>query len=140
MYSAREASQRRRADDLARGQRDFQIDALRRAAAEERAAGRHPQVVSLLGDALALDPSSPRGRRDLGVALLTAGRAAAAVPQLDVAQRADPTTDGARLLAEAHAAAGNLAASQAATAEHARLAGRDARDRVARLTGGPSSP
>jgi len=135
-----EASQRRRADDLARGQRDFQIDALRRAAAEERAAGRHLQVVSLLGDALALDPSSPRGRRDLGAALLAAGRAAAAAPQLDVAQRADPTTDGARLLAEAYTAAGNRAASEAATAEHATLAARDARDRLARLTGGPSSP
>lgn len=128
-----EVSQRLRADALARGQRDFQIDALRRAAAEERAAGRYPQVVSLLGDALALEPSSPRGRRDLGAALLAAGRAAAAAPQLDVAQRADPTTDGARLLAEAHAAAGNTAASDAARAQYATLAARDAAGRVARL-------
>lgn len=131
-----EASQRLRAEAVARGQREFQIDALRRAAAEERAAGRHAQAVSLLGDALALDPSSPRGRRDLGTALLAAGRAAAAVPQLDVAQRADPTSDGARLLAEAHAAAGNPAASDAARAQYTTLAARDAADRVARLTGG----
>ncbi len=133
-----EISQRLRADSVARGQRDFQIDALRRAAAEERAAGRHAQAVSLFGDALALDPSSPRGRRDLGAELLAAGRAAAAAPQLDVAQRADPTADGARLLAEAYAAAGNLVASDAANAQYAALAARDAADRVARLTGGPT--
>lgn len=132
-----EASQRLRADSVARGQRDFQIDALRRAAAEERTAGRHAQAVSLLGDALALDPSSPRGRRDLGAALLAAGRAAAAVPQLDVAQKADPTADGARLLADALAAAGNPAASAAARVQYATLAARDAADRVARLIGTP---
>jgi len=132
-----EASQRLRAEAVARGQRDFQIDALRRAAAEERAAGRQAQAVALLGDALALDPSSPRGRRDLGAALLAAGRAPAAVPQLDVAQRAEPTSDGARLLAEAYAAAGNPAASAAARAQYATLSARDAADRVARLIGTP---
>lgn len=132
-----EASQRLRAEAVARGQRDFQIDALRRAAAEERAAGRQAQRVSLLGDALALDSSSPRGRRDLGAALLDAGRAPAAVPQLEVAQRADPTADGARLLAEAYTAAGNVAAAESAKANQATLAARDARDRIARLVGGP---
>jgi tetratricopeptide (TPR) repeat protein len=130
-----EISQQLRADGVARGQRDFQIETLRRRAAGERAAGRHAEAVPLLEEVLSLDPSAPRSHSELGLVLLAAGRSADAVPHLTAAQRAEPTADGARALAEAHAAAGDVASSRAAADDYQALAARALSDRLARLTG-----
>jgi tetratricopeptide (TPR) repeat protein len=130
-----ELSQQLRADGLARGQREFEIESLRRRATAARAAGRHADAVPLLEEMLRLDPSATRAHRELGLALQAAGRAADAAPHLAAAQRADPTADGARALAEAYATAGDLASSRAAADEYQVLAARALEDRLARLTG-----
>ena len=132
-----ELSQQLRADAAARGQRDFEIESLRRRAATERDAGRHSQAVALLADVVAADPTIARARRELGAAFLAAGQPAAAVTHLLAAQRTEPTADGARALADAFAAAGDAASSHAVLAEHERLLAREATERVARLTGLP---
>ena len=136
-----EISQQLRAEGIARGQRDFQIDTLRRRAAGEREAGRHAEAVPLLQEILAdrfvraaLAPGAgPRAaggwtRRRRGAA---PGGGAAGRAHCRWRSRAGGGTS--RRLAM-------LAASRAATDEYQALAARALNERLARVTGLAQAP
>ena len=84
---------RQQAEAEEAGQREFQMDALRRQAAKEALARDHDQAVMHYREVAAIDPG-PRSQRDLGIALLRAQRASEAVEPLAQAQGADETADG----------------------------------------------
>lgn len=114
------------ADAAAEGQRAFQIDALRREAARLMSGGSTEDALRVLNDVLRADESA-RAHRDLAVALMRAKRTTEAIEHLEIARRSDDTPELLRLLAEAHAVAGNreesarLLAQQRSLAERARL-------------------
>lgn len=132
-----DASQALRAKALAQGQLEFELAAVRRAAAAEQAAGRHDDAVAYFERALALEPASGRARQDLGAALLAAGRSGPAADQLRRALESEPTVEGARLLAAALGALGDEAGRAAVLARHAQLVEQRRRDRLRTLTGAP---
>jgi tetratricopeptide (TPR) repeat protein len=132
-----DASQALRARAMAQGQTEFELAALRRAAAAEQAAGRHGDAVALFERALALDPASGRSQQDLGSALLAAGRPGPAAEHLRKALDTEPTVEGATALAAALAALGDETGRAAAQARQAQLVEQRGRDRVRALTGAP---
>jgi predicted Zn-dependent protease len=98
------------------------------------------EATALLAEALNEDASATLVRRDLGMALFVSGRAADAAVHLALAQKAEPTAEGARMLGDAHDAAGNAGARDVALAEERALMARAQRERVARLIGSPPAP
>jgi tetratricopeptide (TPR) repeat protein len=98
---------RQQADAEAQGQREFEIDALRRQAAARGREGDVGGAIDGFERAAALDPLSSRSHRDLGLALLRAKRSREAVEELDAAQRIEASEEGFLYLADALAAAGN---------------------------------
>jgi tetratricopeptide (TPR) repeat protein len=149
-----ETSQRLRAEAAARGQRDFELDALRRAAARAQVDGQHDRAIALLHDVLAAvavgttaadnagldnaapDNSAPRAYRDIGLALLSASRASDAVAYLEKAQQVEPTAEGAGALADVHRALGRDAERERYAALAATLIERRKVERLQALAGG----
>src|SRR6185503_18330869 len=97
---------RQQAEAEAAGQREFQLDALRRQAAKEALAGDHEQSVAHARQAAEIDPG-PRSQRDLGIALLRAKRFNEAIEPLRNAQQIDETGEGFVFLVDALTASGN---------------------------------
>jgi tetratricopeptide (TPR) repeat protein len=95
------------ADAEAQGQREFEIDALRRQASARARDGNVAAAIEAFERAAMLDPQSSRSHRDLGMALLRARRVPEAVEHLQRAQQIEETADGFAQLADAYAAAGN---------------------------------
>ena len=98
---------RQQADAEAAGQREFQLDALRRQAAKDLLAGDRQGALARFEDAARLDPQSVRSHRDLGLALLRAQRPREAIDHLLAAQRIEETEEGFVYLVDAYVAIGN---------------------------------
>jgi tetratricopeptide (TPR) repeat protein len=99
---------RQQSEAEAAGQRDFQLDSVRRQAAKEALAGNHERALALYQDAAAIDPGSARSRRDIGLALLRAKRFSEALEHLSAAQQTEETAEGYALLIDALASLGNV--------------------------------
>jgi tetratricopeptide (TPR) repeat protein len=95
------------ADAEAQGQREFEIDALRRRAAAHARDGDVAGAIDGFERAAMLDPGSSRSHRDLGVVLLRGRRVGEAIEHLQRAQQIEETTDGFAHLVDAYAAIGN---------------------------------
>jgi tetratricopeptide (TPR) repeat protein len=121
------------ADAEAQGQREFELDALRRQASARAREGDVGGAIDGFGRAAALDPQSARSHRDLGVVLLRANRSAEAIEHLQRAQRIEETPDGFAQLADAYAAAGNADESVRMRAASAELIQRVKFDRIREL-------
>jgi tetratricopeptide (TPR) repeat protein len=132
---ALEASQRHRADDTARGQRDFQLDALRRGAAGELAEGRRDRAIELLEGALEMDAGSSRSHRELGLALVATGRTAEGIEHLEQAHAREPSAELAAALADAHTSLGHVDARERHLGESAQLRQQAKQERVKALSG-----
>jgi len=104
---ALEVFQQQQTQGEALGQRDFQLDALRRQASRELLSGAQDRALALYQEALNLDPRSARSHRELGLAFLKAGRPGDAVPHLQTAQQLEETSEGFAYLADAYLAAGD---------------------------------
>ena len=122
-----ELFERQRAETESIGQHAFALDAVRREASRDLLAGAFDQAIASYEHALTLDPNSARSHRDLGLALLRAKRAEAAIAPLAAAQKLEPTVEGYAYLADAYNAIGDRegSARQRALAQqlarHARL-------------------
>jgi Flp pilus assembly protein TadD len=101
--------QRLDAEDRARGQREFRIEQERVESARLLAAGDVAAALDVLRRLAAEDPGNPRWLREQGAALLRARRLGEAVAMLEEAVARGAGVDGARLLADAYAAAGRAA-------------------------------
>jgi tetratricopeptide (TPR) repeat protein len=112
--AALQAFQQQQADAEAAGQREFQLDALRREASRTVNAGALDEAMAMFETILTADPASARSHRDLGMALMRARRPQDAIAHLEAAQRIEETPDGFRLVADALNAAGDR---QAATSQ-----------------------
>jgi len=123
------------ADAEAQGQREFEIDALRRQASARAREGDLAAAVDGFERAVMLDPQSSRSHRDLGVALLRAKRGDQAIDHLQRAQQIDETADGFAQLADAYAAAGNVDASARMRAAYAAAIRKAKLDRIRELAG-----
>jgi len=115
-----EIYQRLQAEDADERDRAVRLNALRREAEIATASGDHAGAVDLLRQAFVLDPRTPRSHRELGLALLAAGRAAEAVKSLDMAIGLGGPLDTFLDLAEAYDALGSDDDAARARAEHAR--------------------
>lgn len=89
------------------GQREFQLDALRRLAAKDMLAGDVNGAIARFTEAAVHEPQSARSHRDLGLALLRAKRPREAVEHLEAAQKIEATADGYAYLIDALTASGN---------------------------------
>jgi tetratricopeptide (TPR) repeat protein len=101
------------------GRREFQLDAVRREAA--RQVDAPAAAISLLEEALALDPDSARSHRELGLALLRGGAANRGRDHLERAQQIEPTAEIARRLSELYRRSNVPDASARHAAEYDRL-------------------
>ncbi|HXH26037.1 MAG TPA: tetratricopeptide repeat protein [Vicinamibacterales bacterium] len=100
-----EIARRIQAETIARGRRDFRVEALRRIAAAALEAGRYDDALTALREALAHEATgSTRLYRDLGLVLIKAGRIEEGVGALARFQTLAPTEAIARELAAAYAA------------------------------------
>jgi tetratricopeptide (TPR) repeat protein len=135
-----DASNRLRTEGAERGQRDFQVAALRRAARQAAQDGQHSEAAARLEEAAAQSPDDLDLRRDLGIALLAAGRVPDALARLALTQRDKPTAAGAEALARAYDAVGQTAGRDAARAQHARLLEQARRAKLTALAGGLAAP
>ncbi len=125
-----EASQRMRAERMATGQLEFQLDALRRDGLRHSSEGNHDEALSMLDRLTATAPGSAVAHRDLGLALSRAGRLEEAVKSLSRAQQLEPTIEGYEHLADVYRVLGNLEESRRQSALRDALV---ARQRVERL-------
>lgn len=125
---------RQQAEAEAAGQREFQLDALRRQAAKDALAGDHEQAVARYQEAVAIDPGA-KSRRDLGLALLRAKRFTEAVEPLRAAQAVDETAEGSLYLADAYLGAGNTEAANQQRARYREIVARKKMERVRELGG-----
>jgi tetratricopeptide (TPR) repeat protein len=125
--------ERLQAEAAAEGQRAFQLDALRREAARFMIDGSIDQALRVLSDVLRVDEGA-RTHRDLAAALLRAKRTTEAIEHLELARRLDDTPDVLRLLAEAHAVAGNRQESARLLAEHRSVTERARLARIASIS------
>jgi tetratricopeptide (TPR) repeat protein len=121
------------ADAEAQGQREFEIDALRRQASARVREGDVAAAIEGFERAAMLDPQSSRSHRDLGMALLRARRVPEAIDQLQRAQQIEETADGFGQLADAYAAAGNVDASARMRAAYAEAIRKAKLDRIREL-------
>ena len=97
---------RQQAEAEAAGQREFQLDALRRQAAKDALAGNHDRAIALFREAASIDQGA-RSQRDLGLALLRAKRFTEAIEPLVSAQNVEATADGFVYLIDALTASGS---------------------------------
>jgi Flp pilus assembly protein TadD len=125
---------RQQAEAQALGQREFELDALRRRASTHALAGEHSQAVAVLEQIATVDPQHSRSHRDLGVALLRAKRPAEAIEPLRRAQQLEETADGYAHLADAYAAAGNSEESSRMRAAYSNAVRRARLERLKGLT------
>ena len=95
------------AEAEAAGQREFQLDAIRRQASKDALAGDRQGALARFEDAARIDPQSARSHRDLGLALLRAQRPSEAVEHLLAAQKIEETAEGFIYLVDAYSAVGN---------------------------------
>ena len=102
---------RQQAEAEAAGQREFQLDALRRQAGRDTLAGNHDEAIARFREALAIDPS-PRSQRDVGIALIRAKRFAEAIEPLRAAQQVEETAEAFALLIEALSATGDASEAE----------------------------
>lgn len=123
------------ADAEAQGQREFEIDALRRQAAARAREGDVAAAIAGFERAAVLDPQSSRSHRDLGVALLRAKRSREAVSELEAAQRIEPSEEGFVYLADAYAAAGNTEEAARQRGQREEFVGRRKIGRVRDMAG-----
>ena len=94
--------------------RSFEIDVLRQQAVRETTAGRHDAAVAIWQQVVEREPKRPDHRIALAVALIKAGRSAAAVEHLEAAASLGADIDVYRQLAEVYETLGR--ASESATA------------------------
>jgi tetratricopeptide (TPR) repeat protein len=123
------------ADAEAQGQREFELDALRRQAAGRARDGDVAGAIDGFERAAALAPQSARSHRDLGMALLRARRVPEAIEHLQHAQQLEETADGFAQLADTYAAAGNIDASVRMRAAYAEAIRKAKLDRIRELAG-----
>jgi tetratricopeptide (TPR) repeat protein len=97
---------RQQAEAEAAGQREFQLDALRRQAAKDALDGNHDSAIARYREAASIEPGA-RSQRDLGVALLRAKRFNEAIDPLRAAQSLEETGEGFLYLVDALTASGN---------------------------------
>jgi len=116
-----EIYERLQAEDAARRDGALRLGALRRDAELATADGEHARAAELLHQAFLLDPRASRSHRELGLALLAAGRAAEAVQRLDMATGLGGPIETYLELAEAYDALGRTDDAARARAEYARL-------------------
>jgi len=124
---------RQQAEAEAAGQREFQLEALRRQAAKEALAGDHDRAVALFREVVSIDPG-PRSQRDLGLALLRAKRFAEAIEPLASAQKVEETLDGFVYLIDALTASGNTDEAARQRVLYRELVLREKSDRVRELS------
>lgn len=132
-----EAFQRLQSDAEAAGQREFQLDALRREASRHLNAGAPDHAVALFEKIRGVDPDSARSFRDLGLALLRARRPQEAIGHLEIAQRMERTPEGFRYLADAYIAAGDREAGVRHQVLYRESVDQAKRERIRELAGGP---
>ena len=125
---------RQQADAETAGQREFQLDALRRQASKDALAGDHEQALARLRQAAEIDPG-PRSQRDLGVALLRAKRFSEAIEPLLAAQAVDESAEGCLYLADAYTGAGSAEAANRQRARYREILARMKMDRVREFGG-----
>jgi tetratricopeptide (TPR) repeat protein len=113
-----EEFQRLEAAERERGQRDFRIEQWRGDAARSMSTGDLAGALAVLQRIRQEDPENPRWVREVGITLLRARRFDDSVAALEAAQARQPTLDGARLLADAYAAAGRPAESRQHLAQY----------------------
>jgi tetratricopeptide (TPR) repeat protein len=89
------------------GQREFQLDAIRREASRSVVGKNYDHAVALFTDALEADPRAARSHRDLGLALLRAQRPSEAIAHLETAKRLEETAEVLDALADAYALVGS---------------------------------
>jgi len=122
-------------DAEAQGQREFEIDALRRQAAARAREGDMAAANDGFERAAMLDPQNARSHRDLGMALLRARRVDEAIDHLKRAQQIEETADGFAQLADAYAVAGNADATARMRAAYAEAIRKAKLDRIRQLVG-----
>jgi tetratricopeptide (TPR) repeat protein len=125
---------RQQADAEAVGQREFQLDALRRQAAKAALAGNHEQALAHCRDVAAIDPGA-RSQRDLGLALLRAKRFGDAIEPLRAAQQMDETAEGFVYLIDALSAMGETVEAGRQRERHQQHLARVKMERVKALGG-----
>ena len=123
--------QRLQAQDSERQARAFALGRLRREAAVASDGGDHARAVSLLREALVLDPTAAASHLDLGLALLRSRQFPEAIERLATAAALNAHFDVHRHLAEAYAGLGQSGDSQRAQARYEELK-RDAIRRTGR--------
>jgi tetratricopeptide (TPR) repeat protein len=131
-----ETFQRQQAEAEVSGQREFQLDALRREASRNLNTGAQDSAAALFEKVLAADPKSARSHRDLGLALLRARRPQEAIPHFEAAQRMEETQEGFRYLAEAFTAVGDRAAASRQMDLYRASVEQAKRERIRELAGG----
>jgi tetratricopeptide (TPR) repeat protein len=122
------------AEAEAAGQREFQLDALRRQAARDALAGNHDQALARYREVVVIDPGA-RSQRDLGLALIRAKRFAEAIEPLRIAQQTDETEEGFVYLIDALTATGNTVEAGRQRELYRQHLMRERMDRVRRLGG-----
>jgi tetratricopeptide (TPR) repeat protein len=127
--------ERMQAEVMADTQRQSQLNTTKRDAARLLEERDYSGAATLLRKALALDAGAADLNRDLGVALLGAGRADEAVPPLLRAVQLQDAPDVHRLLAQAYSALGQRSESDAQTALAERVSDRVKVERLQKLNG-----
>ena len=117
----------------ASGQREFEIDALRRQASTQLRDGDVAGAIAGLERVAMMDPKSGRSHRELGAALLRARRPEEAIDQLQQGQQIEETLEGFAQLSEAYQVAGKREESERARAAYAQAAQRAKLARIVEL-------
>jgi len=127
--------QRMQAEVVASGQREFQLDAVRRDAARNLTSGDYNRALEQYRQALNDDPNTARSSRDLGLALMKAERPQEAIGYFERAQQLEPTAEGHRSLADAYKAMGNAEESERQNALYEQTIQRRKLERLRELGG-----
>lgn len=134
--TALDVFQRLQADAMANTQRQTALKIIKRDAAQSLDKHEYVAAAALFRRALDVEPDSAAVNRDLGFALMKAGRFDEAVRVLDAAVRLEDTVDAHRLLAEVYTALGRTANSQTEATLAARAAARVKEERLRRMGSG----
>jgi tetratricopeptide (TPR) repeat protein len=127
--------ERMQAEVMADTQRQSQLNTAKRDAARLLEERDYSGAATLLRKALALDAGAADLNRDLGFALLGAGRADEAIPALQRAVQLQDAPDIHRLLAQAYSALGQRSESDAQAALAERVSERVKVERLQKLNG-----
>lgn len=125
---------RQQAEAEAAGQREFQLDALRRQAAKDALAGNHEQAIARYREAAQLDPSG-RTQRDLGLLLVRVKKLAEAIEPLAAAQKIEETAEGFAALVTVYATLGKDEDAERARADYREFLSRERMRRLRELAG-----